>query len=378
MKSMTPRERVLKALAFEEPDRVPLDIGSINVTSFHVEVEKELKKYLGFKGGKTRIRSYNQRCVIPDERILQYFGSDTRSVYFKESKKWTKQPDGLWVDEWGIGYKLSPNGYYYEFARHPLEDATLEDLNKYQWPNPYSPKRLEGVLDEARELKKEGKYCLVLEGLRECIFGLASWLRGHTQFYIDLVADKKFANALLDGLLDYQKKLAGFILDKLGKYVDVVKVADDLGTQDSLIISPSTYREMIKPRQRELYKFIKERCDCKLLLHTDGAIREIIPDFIEIGVDILNIQPSAKGMDPKSLKEEFGSRVVFWGGGCDTQSVLPFGTPEEVREHVRERIEIFKKGGGYVFAQVHNIQPGVPVKNILAMYDAFHKFASYT
>ncbi len=378
MRILTPRERILKSLAFEEPDRVPLDIGGINVTSIHVEVEKKLKKYFGFEGGKSRIRSYNQRCVIPDERILQYFGSDTRSIYFNESKEWVKQPNGLWVDEWGIGYKLSPDGYYYDFASHPLKDSTMKDLDQYQWPDPYSNRRLKGVLDEARKLSEDDRYCLVLEGSRECIFGLASWLRGHAQFYMDLVADKEFANALLDGLLEYQKKLMGYILDKLGRYVDVVKVADDLGAQNALIISPTTYREIIKPRQAELYRYIKERCSCKLLLHTDGAVHELIPDFIEMGVDILNpLQISADNMDPESLKEEFGGKIVFWGGGCDTQTTLPFGTPEEVREDVKKKIMSFKDGGGFVFAQIHNIQPSTPIENILAMYNAFHEFSPY-
>lgn len=376
MKQLSHKERILRSLSFKEPDRVPLDIGGINVTSMHIDVERKIKEYLGFKGEESIIRSYNQRCVVPDERILNYFNTDTRSIYFNESKPWEMKSNGTYFDEWGIGYKLSPDGYYYDISLHPLENATLEDLDKFKWPDPYSERRLINLERRIEQLHSE--YCLILEGSRECIFGLASWLRGHEQFYMDLLINKPFAESLMDGLLEYQKKLLGFILERVGKYIDIVKVADDLGAQNSLIISPETYRELVKPRQAELYRYIKGKCDCKLLLHTDGAIKEIIPDFIEIGIDILNpVQTSAEGMDPIRLKEEFYKKIVFWGGGIETQSTLSFGTPAEVHEDVRKRIEIFKNGGGYVFAQIHNIQPEVPLENILAMYSAFHEFASY-
>jgi len=376
LKKLNHKERVLKSLSFVEPDRIPLDIGGANVSSMHIDIQEKLKHRLGFEGGKSIIGSRTQRCVIPDERILKYFDADTRTIYFDESTPWKIQPDGTFVDEWGIGYKLSPDGYYYDYVSHPLKDATLKDLDNYKWPDPYSEKRLLGLEKRIEEFKSE--YCLILEGARECIFGLTSWLRGFEQFYMDLVINQKFIEALMDMLLDYQKKLFGFILGKIGKDIDIVKVADDLGAQNSLIISPKTYRELIKPRQAELYKFIKSKCDCKILLHSDGAIRDIIPDLIEIGVDILNpVQTSAKGMNPIELKKEFDKKIVFWGGGVETQSTLSFGTPEEVEEDVRTKIEMFKKGGGYVFAQIHNIQPQVPIDNILAMYEAFKKYSSY-
>jgi len=214
--------------------------------------------------------------------------------------------------------------------------------------------------------------------MHESIFGLASWLRGYEQFYIDLVTNTEFIERLLDGLLDFWKRCIGFVLDEIGEYIDIIKVADDLGAQNSLLISPKIYRDIIKPRQVELYSFIKNNCNCKLLLHCDGAVREIIPDFIEMGVNILNpIQPNLPGMDAKSLKEEFGDRLAFWGGGIDTQSTLSFGTPEDVKSEVRKNIEVLKRGGGYVFSQVHNIQPEVPIENILAMYDAYQNYSSY-
>jgi len=168
------------------------------------------------------------------------------------------------------------------------------------------------------------------------------------------------------------------VLAHIGTYIDIVKVADDLGAQNALLVSPKVYRDLIKPRQADLYAFIKEKCNCKLLLHCDGAVREIIPDFIEMGVDILNpIQPNLPGMEVRSLKEEFVDRLAFWGGGVDTQSTLSFGTPEEVKKEVKKYIEILKPGGGYIFSQVHNIQPEVPIENIIAMYEAFNGNAGY-
>ena len=189
---------------------------------------------------------------------------------------------------------------------------------------------------------------------------------------------KGLQHAFLDRMLDFQLELTSFLLERIGQYVDIVKVGDDLGTQQNLIISPRTYRKFIKPRQAILYKHIKEKGNCKLLLHSCGAIRKIIPDLIEIGVDALNpVQITAEGMEPASLKKEFGDKITFWGGGIDTQHVLPTGSPKEVRAEVKKNLEIFKDGGGYVFAQVHNIMPEVPVENVVAMYEAYQEFASY-
>jgi uroporphyrinogen decarboxylase len=255
------------------------------------------------------------------------------------------------------------------------EATTIEDLNTYEFPDPCAEIRVEGLEERAQALQD---YCLILEGLREPVFGTSSWIRGHTQFYMDLVSDNGFATAFLDRMLDFQLKLTSFLLEKIGDSVDIVKVGDDLGTQANLIISPRTYRKLIKPRQEILYKHIKEKGHCKLLLHSCGAIRKIIPDLIEIGVDALNpVQITAEGMEPALLKKDFGDKITFWGGGIDTQDVLPRGNPKQVREHVKKSLEAFKEGGGYVFAQVHNILPEVPVENIIAMYDAYREFAPY-
>ena len=195
---------------------------------------------------------------------------------------------------------------------------------------------------------------------------------------MDLATDDGFAEALLDRVLDFYLKWTGFLLKRLGGHIDIVKLADDMGTQQSLILSPQMYRKLIKPRQAILYRHLKKRSGCKLLLHACGAIRPILSDLIEIGVDAINpVQTTAKDMDPAELKKEFGGRITFWGGGVDTQHTLAFGTPEDVRKKVKENMDIFKTNGGFVFAQVHNIMPEVPLENVLAMYEAYREFAAY-
>jgi len=378
MSEFTPKQRVLKTLSHEIPDRIPLDIGSINNTSKHVLIEKKLCTHLGFEYQGSEIKTRDQQVVVPNEKILQYFGADTRSIFLGEAIPWQEQPDGTFIDQWGIGRRSDPDGHYYSMCSHPLAKArSIADLDAYEWPDPYAEERLAGLEVKARKFSGQ-QYCIILEGFREANFGLPSWIRGMTEFYMDLAANKAFAHALLDRVLDWQLKLVDFILDRIGGYIDIVKFADDLGTQQGLLISPEMYREFVKPRQAELYQHVKDRCRCPILLHSCGAIRDILPDFIEIGVDAINpVQLSAKGMDARRLKAEFGDRITFWGGGIDTQQVLPYGTPEQVRDEVVKNIEAFKPGGGYVFAAVHNIQPDVPIENIMAMFEAYHDFAAY-
>ncbi len=375
---MNPRERVLAALEHKEADRVPLDIGGINNSTMHATIEQELKKKLGLKDNGTFIMATNQGVVVPDDSVLEYFGSDTRSIYVNEVGPWRHEKgSGIFYDQWKIGLKLNPDGYYYNNCVHPLASATTpEDLDKYEFFEP-NEAIFEGL--EKRIQRYKGHYCLILEGLREPLFGLPSWLRGTENFYIDLVSEDGMADALLDKILAHYIKWTDFILDRIGDELDILKVADDMGTQTSLLISPETYRQHVKPRQAKLYAHMKRKCpNAKLLLHACGAIRPLLGDLIEIGVDAINpVQISAAGMDPKELKNEFGSKLTFWGGGVDTQQVLQFATPPEVKKEVKKNMEIFKKNGGFVFTQVHNIMPGVPIENVIAMYEAYAENAAY-
>ena len=372
---MTSKERVMMTLNHQEPDRVPLDIGGINNTCMHELIEREVKEKLGLEDHGYQIKARSQGIVVPDSSVTDHFGVDTCSIYMNEVTPWKENEDGTFTDMWGIRMKLNPDGYYYNRISHPLEDIdTMEALEQYQLPDP-TPYMLEGL---SERLDANQDKCCILEGLEEPMFGMPSWLRRNENFYMDLLADEDFCDALLTKLLNYYTKLIRFVMEPLGDRIDIVKVADDLGTQNSLLLSPETFRKRIKPFEAELYAFIKDNYHKKILLHSCGAIRPLLNDLIEIGVDAINpVQISAKDMDPRGLKEEFGDRITFWGGGVDTQHVLNVGSPQEVEEQVKTNLEIFKKGGGYVFAQVHNIMPGVPYENLMAMYDTYEKYAKY-
>jgi uroporphyrinogen decarboxylase len=372
---MTSKERVLAALAHTETDRVPLDIGGINNTTMHYTVQAKLRKHLGFPDTGMEIRALNQNVVIPDDRILDYFGADCISIYFNESRPWKDSGDGTFIDMWGVTQKPNPDGLYYNMVRHPLENAESDaDIDAYTFPE-LTPYMIEGLRERA--LKYPDK-CLIVEGFREPMFGLPSWLRKNENFYTDIAADEDLCNHLLDRIGEFYLKFVDFIMAEVGDLVDIVKFADDLGAQQGLLLSPTAYRRIVKPHQAKLYGYVKEKYRKKILLHCCGSIRPIIGDLIEIGVDALNpVQISANDMEPEKLKAEFGKDITFWGGGIDTQNVLNHASPEEVKHQVKRNLGTFKPGGGYVFAQVHNIMPDVPVENILAMYESYRENASY-
>ena len=372
---MTSKERVLAALNHEEADRVPLDIGSTNNTSMHKTIERAVKERLNLEDNGYLIKSTYQGIVVPDQSIVDHFGVDTCSIYINDTQPWIDNGDGTLTDMWGIGYKYNEMNQYYDMVTHPLEDAEeIEDLDSWTFPEP-TEYMVEG-LSERIEANSD-KAC-VLEGLRENMLGLPSWLRKNENFYVDLLINEDFADALHEKLLAGYKVWIDFIMERIGHGIDIVKVADDMGSQTSTLISPETYRARIKPYQARLYSYIKEKYNKKLLLHSCGAIRPFIGDLIEIGVDALNpVQISAVGMEPEGLKRDFGNNITFWGGAVDTQHILSVGSPEEVKKQVKENMEIFKPGGGFVFAQVHNIQRNVPIDNVLAMYEAYSENADY-
>ena len=374
---MTPRERVRITLSRNEPDRLPLDLGT-SVTSIHREAYRALRAHVGLPPRETAILDSMQQVVVVDEDVLARFHIDTRQLAPGPARPWRPAGGGAFVDEWGVRWRPASEGRYYDMAEHPLARAGVGDLDRYSWPDPEDPARFVGLAERARRLHEETDFAVVLSGFGEALFGLPSWVRGHAQFYLDLAEGSGMAEALLDRFLDYALRLAARTLALVGPYVDVVRVADDLGTELGTIVSPETYRSLIKPRQLVLYELIKSRTRAQLLLHSCGAVRDLIDDFIDVGVDALNpVQVSARGMDSAALKRDFGRRIAFWGGGCDTQRVLPFGTVDEVRAEVRRRVRDLAPGGGHVFAAVHNIQFDVAPEKIVALYDTAIEVGAY-
>ena len=373
---MNSRERVMRTLQLKEPDRIPLDLGS-TVTSIHRVAHRNLKEYLGLTGGEEIIIDPLQQIVQPDERILKRFDIDVRHVSARAAVPWQQIGEGLYRDEWGIVYKEQSG--YCEMVGHPLgEMSDARDLEAYPWPDPHDERRFAGLEEEVKELHDHSTYAIMLGGFSESFFGLPSWLIGHERFYSALVLDEPFVQAVLDHLEAFFLHLAEKMLSRVGHLVQVVKVSDDLGMQIGPILSPDLYRRLIKPRQKRLYTHIKERTDAKLFLHSCGSVYALIEDFIDNGVDVLNpVQVSAVDMQPDRLKQEFGDRLAFWGGGCDTQRVLPFGAEEEIEQEVKVRIGQLAPGGGFVFSAVHNIQYDVPPENVVAMYDAARRYGGY-
>ncbi|NLJ35864.1 MAG: hypothetical protein GX358_06515 [candidate division WS1 bacterium] len=372
---MTPRQRLIAALKHQEADRVPRDLGG-PVTGIHRDAYDRLKILLGIDE-PTEIFDLKQQLASCSEAVLQALGIDTR---FLDSG--SRAGEGLEIsedeqyfgyrDEWGIEWRMpKAKPLYYDMVNHPLAGLSAEDLAHYDFPplaRADAPHIAE-LGERARELYEGTDYALVAFGPGR-FFEFAWYLRGFENYMMDMVLDEHFLNRLLDVMLEHSMADWEAQLSAVGPYVQVVQMADDLGHQGGPMMSLELYRKYIKPRQKELIAFVRERTDAFMFLHSCGSIRQFLPDFIEVGIDIINpVQPGAADMDAQALKSEFGDRLSFWGG-IDTQRVLPEGTPEEVAEETRRVVEILGHGGGYVLNSVHNIQADVPAENVVAMYGA--------
>jgi uroporphyrinogen decarboxylase len=381
---MDSRERACCALNHQEPDRVPFDLGGTGLTTIHIGAYQALRQHLNMPRVEARIMAMAEQLAVIDEDAADRLETDCRLVLpcAPAGFEYTFRDEGAYetyADEWGIGWRMPKDGgFYYDMYHHPLQGAdTLDDFRSYPFPDPLSDNRYATLRSQAEAAKDRGK-AVVLAGPCAGIVEVYSWLRGYEEFYIDLVLNQSWAAYMIDRMVEFKCAYWERALKEIGDLVDVVIEADDLAGQQSLLLSPDTYRRLIKPRHRRLFDFIKQQAPVKLFLHSCGAVRPLIGDFIQAGIDILNpVQISAAGMNLRELKSEFGRELVFWGGGVDTQGVLGSGTPEEVREDVRRNIEALAPGGGFVFAAVHDIQANVPPENVMAMWEAWRDFGGY-
>ena len=382
---MTPRERVRAALNHTEPDRVPIDLGG-NQTGIHKGAYAALLDHLGIQDD-IEIMDPVQQLARPSERVLERFRVDTRYIAAGAASDWKggivqAERDGrLWhdlTDEFGVTWSMpDDHPLYMDISHHPLAEATIEDLEAYPFPRGDDPGRFDGLRDRALAIRNETPYAVV-SGISGVIYETCWYMRGLEQWFCDMLIQPRFCEALIDRTAQFWMDWFRVFLDEVGDVVDVIMVGDDLAGQLGPLFSPDFYRRVVKPRQKRLVQYIRSRTDAKIWYHTCGACAEYIPDLLDNGIDVLNpVQISARGMDPAVLKRRFGSRLAFWGGGIDSQNVLPFAGPDEVREHVRRNLAAWKPGGGYVFNSVHNIQAGVPAENIVALYDAAYEFGSY-
>jgi uroporphyrinogen decarboxylase len=378
------RERFTIALAHEEPDRVPRDFGTTNATSIHIIAYQNLARYLGCDPEEYDWVSFAGQLVTPSEEVLQKLNIDTRKVQFASG------PDHYhFIDEntfWGdyYGQKITlykpPGGYYFDPIEFPLEDRepTVEDLfDEFPIQEIDISEELDRLETHVKWLREETDYAIV----GACDFYPSPYFYLSLQTYLMYVASNpEYIAALTDLVLQNQFATTGKLLERIGPYVDLVYLmGEDYAGQNVPHMSPKSYREIFVPRQRRVVEFARQHTDAPLMMHQDGAIYMWIPDVIDIGIDVLNpIQLSAKGMgDTAKLKQEFGNKLAFLGGGIDTQSILSFGTPADVKAEVRGRIQDLAPGGGFVFSTVHDIQPEVPPENIMAMFEAVDEYGNY-
>jgi uroporphyrinogen decarboxylase len=382
---MKPRDRVLAAVNHQVPDRVPIDLGG-NQTGIHKYAYRDLIELLGIRDD-LNVMDAVQQLVKPCEAVLERFHVDTRYISagagegFKGEIVKYERKGRLWhdlTDEFGVVWSMPDDyQYYMDISHNPLANATLKDIAEYPFPKGDDPARFADIRRAALAIRNETPYAVV-SGISGVVYETCWYLRGLERWFMDMVEQPEFCEALIEQTLKYWLDWFRLFLDEVGDLVDVIMVGDDLAGQTGPLFRPEFYRRVVKPRQKRLVQYIHSRTQAKVWYHTCGACQTYIPDLIDNGVQILNpVQISASGMDPAVIKEKFGKEIVFWGGAIDSQRVLPQAAPEEIRRQVGENLKAFKPGGGYVFNNVHNIQAGVPAKNIVALYDAAYEFGFY-
>jgi len=383
---MNSRERILATLDHREPDRIPFDLGACQVTGIHRVAYQNLRKALGLPEVEIEMCDAVQQLASIDDDVVARMNIDTRGLYPLNSHNWhfvAEDAGDYWAyrDEWGITHhRPKENGLYYSVVQVPLPqtELTIADISNHPWPDVANPERLAGLRELARQYRASG-YAVVLKDAFAGIFEFAQRIVGMENLLVMMITNEKAACALFDKLLELKLDYWQTALAELGDLMDIVTYADDYGTQTSQIISPDMFRRLIKPRVKILFEtFIKSAPHAKRFFHSDGNVRPLIPDFLEIGVEILNpIHIRAKDMEPAGLKRDFGQDLAFWGGGVDTQGILPSGTPQEVKDDVKRNIEALAPGGGYVFNTIHNIQADVPPQNLMAMWQALQEYGVY-
>jgi len=404
---------VLSAIAHREPDRVPIDQGSMHSSGITAIAYNRLKKHLGVEGGCTLVYDLVQQLALPEDWYLDRFRVDAvdmgRAFIVPEEWKSWELPDGsparvprwfnaeyengdlVYRDADGDVIGRMPKGFTcIDQTFWPLSgpdglerfQPLQEHMRKVTWAaipsppfdEPLTEQRLREIGKVAWSLRESTDRAIVLP-LGCNLFEWTQFLFGIENQYAYLAGEKQKFARVLDALTEVHLEFLSRLLPHVRGAVDILVMGDDLGMQRGPQISPDTYRELFLPRHKRIYSYAKQHSGAAIMLHSCGGLYPLIPSLIEAGVEILNpVQTSARNMEPERLKREFGADLTFWGGGCDTQGVLIRGAPDQVREDVRRRIEVFAPGGGFVWCQIHNILPDVPPENIVAMFEAAAEF----
>ena len=411
---MTSRERVLAAIEHRQPDRVPVDLGATPSSGISAIAYGNLKKHLGMVHGATRVYDVVQQLAEPEDAVLDRFHVDAVDIgrtFNTSPSAWTptvladgqhaqypawfrpeRQPDGSFVarmsDGAGIAH-MPACGTFFDQSYFPYVDAYPADfsglsaeMGRVLWAalvhSPWDHAGDPGFWDtlRARALglrRSTDRALMIVVGCN--LFEWGTFLRRMDNFLMDLVAQPAKVEALLDALMERHLAVLERTCRSVGDVADVVRFGDDLGTNGGPFMSPKIYRQLFKPRHAMLCDYVHRHSQMKTFLHSCGSIRALMPDLIEAGYDVINpVQTDCRGMDPEGMKADFGQDICFWGGGCDTRHVLPEGTPQHVKDHVKRRLDVFMPGGGFVFNTIHNILPEVPPQNIVAMYEAVEEY----
>jgi len=372
---MTSRERVLAALDNKEVDRIPIDLGGTHNSTMCTVAYENFKKFLGVEAPTVEL-SKAFEIVRMDEAVLSRLPVDTRSLFIKGPTKskvrWLD--DRTFVDEFGVTYRQPDDWPQYDIIAHPLAEATIDDLDRFDWPDVEDAGRYAGLRDEARDLHENTTYAITATAMDTTIFDKAWVLRGMEQFLVDMLLDPEFALALMEKVAELQFRRHELFLQEVGQYIDAIMISDDMGVQNGTLLKPALYRKMVKPFHQRYFKLVKSLTDARIIVHACGSIVDLVDDYIEMGVDALNpMQVLATNMSPQHLKERFGGKIAWWGG-IDTQYLLPKGRPEDVRQAVRDTLDVMRLDGDYVLGAVHNVQDDVPPENVWAMLDEAAKY----
>ncbi len=386
---MKSRERINFTLNHNEPDKIPLDFGG-NQSGIHIKAYKKLLDYLNIEDKEIFTYDFIQQLAAPCEELLERFNIDTRYIRplggMVKIDDFELEYEGKYVgayDQFGCFWGNNANKkldeiLYYDPVIHPFEDfKTVQEIQEFNWSDGKDKSSFEGLRAYARKLHETTNYALV-SAPTGCIYEYTTFLFGFSKALRHLKKKPELIIAAMEGLLKYWVDYNITFLNEVGECLDVLCINGDLAEQAGPIMDLRTYEKLIKPIERRLSEKVHELADIKINYHCCGSIPQFIPHFADIKYDAVNpVQISAFDMEPCSLKKRFGKKITFWGGMCNTQATLPFGTLEQIRMEVKRNFECLKPGGGFVAANVHNVTAEVPAENIVAMFDAANKFRNY-
>lgn len=386
---MNSRERLITSLNHKEPDRVPIDFSGTTVSGICWQAYDELRKFIGLPPTGQSIFDLGGAAImgfaIPDEAVIERLHSDTIMVNLGNPDTYTlKFQHGerydTYLDQWGARLFHPKDGHYFDFREFPFQKVDLSGFLRYDaWPDPLDKGRFRGLRENCLEALQKDRLLMVCPLYGGGIFEQPARIMPMIEWYEMIAWDPKLTQTVLNKMFELYSQTTIRMLEEIGDILDVYVYWDDLSGQKGPLVNPKWYQKFVEPLYKKLFDTVHSMTKAKIFFHCCGAARSFIPSLIEVGVDILNpIQISSEGMDPVGLKRDFGKDIVFWGGACDSQSLLTFGTKQHVIDQTRRNIDALASGGGYVFASIHNIQNNTPAENILAMFDTCYEYGVYS